>query len=391
MGGGASGTNFSSIVDPGSYLGAGDAATVSGSGGGGAGGNNHGENTDGILAGGQVGCNLQTGTFVFGVEGDLDYFRSNPNFNNNTNTLANGNAFSISQSLTTNYLATVRPRIGIAADRNLAYITGGAAFTSVSYTESYVDANTPLGAGTATASKSPLVGWTAGAGWEYAFADHWTVKAEYLFVSFPTITANGVITGAGGTNALHGSTDLVVQLVRAGVELQVLIARESTMFELHPSSLTFIACRARRRSAASRRENHSGETMSTNNDATISPARGRATRRCLSALIAFVAPILLSFVPLTSFTTTAARACACGCSVFDVGGLDLPQEQDHGGRVFFEFWDGDQTENYVGSSRAPSASIPTKQSTTQWYNVGFSYNFNRDWGVMVRIPEPTAL
>ncbi len=220
LGGGASGTNFSSIVDAGSYLSAGDAATVSGSGGGGAGGNNHGENTDGILAGGQVGCNLQTGTFVFGVEGDLDYFHSNPNFNNNTNTLANGNAFAISQSLTTNYLATVRPRIGIAADRNLAYITGGAAFTSVSYTESYVDANTPPGAGTATASKSPLVGWTAGAGWEYAFADHWTVKAEYLFVSFPTITANGVITGAGGTNALHGSTDLVVQLVRAGVNFK---------------------------------------------------------------------------------------------------------------------------------------------------------------------------
>ena len=216
LGGGASGTNFSSTVDPGTYLAAGDAATVSGSGGGGGGG---GLSTDGVLAGGQVGCNIQAGTFVFGIEGDFDYFRSNPDFNNNTNTLANGNTFSISQSLTTNYLATVRPRIGIAADRNLAYITGGAAFTSAGYTESYVDANTPPGAGTATASKS-LIGWTAGAGWEYAFADHWTVRAEYLFVSFPTITASGVITGAGGSNALHGSTDLVVQLVRAGVNFK---------------------------------------------------------------------------------------------------------------------------------------------------------------------------
>ncbi len=149
---------------------------------------------------------------------------------------------------------------------------------------------------------------------------------------------------------------------------------------------TFIACARAVRPAASRRENHSGETMSTNNDATISPARGRATRRCLSALIAFVVPILLSFVPLTSFTTTAARACACGCSVFDVGGLDLPQEQDHGGRVFFEFWDSDQNENYVGSSRAPSALNTDKAIVTQWYNVGFSYNFDRNWGVMVRIP-----
>ena len=106
------------------YLAGGRPATVAGSGGGG-------KNADGVLGGGQSGCNWQTGTVRAGLEGDFDYFRSNPQFNNNTNTLANGNAFAIGQSLTTNYLATVRPRIGIAADRNLAYITGGAAFTSM--------------------------------------------------------------------------------------------------------------------------------------------------------------------------------------------------------------------------------------------------------------------
>jgi len=213
LGGGTSGTNFGSTVDPGTYLAAGDAATVSGSGGGGA-------NANGVLAGGQVGCNLQSGTLVYGLEGDVDYFHSHPQFNNNTNTLANGNTFAISQSLTTNnFLATVRPRIGIAADRNLAYVTGGAAFTSISYTEGYVDANAPPGAGTAAASRS-LVGWTAGAGWEYAFADRWTVRAEYLYASFPTTSALGMITGAGGANTLHGSTDLVIQLVRAGVNFK---------------------------------------------------------------------------------------------------------------------------------------------------------------------------
>ena len=212
VGGGASGTNFGSAVDPGTYLAAGDAATVGGSGSGGA-------NADGILAGGQAGCNFQSGTLVYGLEGDFDYFHTNPQFNNNTNTLANGNAFAIAQSLTTNFLATVRPRIGIAADRNLAYITGGAAFTSVSYTTSYVDANTPPGTGTASASRA-LVGWTAGAGWEYAWADHWTVRAEYLLASFPTTNALGTIAGAGGTNTLHGSTDLVIQIVRAGVNFK---------------------------------------------------------------------------------------------------------------------------------------------------------------------------
>jgi outer membrane immunogenic protein len=212
VGGGASGTNFGSTIDPGTYLAAADAATVSGSGGGGA-------NGDRILAGGQVGCNLQSGMLVYGLEGDIDYFHSNPQWNNNTNTLANGNAFAISQSLTTSFLATVRPRIGIAADRNLAYITGGAAFTSISYTEGYVDANAPPGTGIASASRT-LVGWTAGAGWEYAWADNWTVRAEYLYASFPTTSALGAITGAGGANTLHGSTDLVIQLIRAGVNFK---------------------------------------------------------------------------------------------------------------------------------------------------------------------------
>jgi len=217
IGGGTGGTNFGTTVDPGTYLAVGDAASINVSGNGGA-------NADGLLGGGQLGCNWQVGTLVLGFEGDFDSFHSNPNFNNNTNTLpSTGAAYSIAQSLTTNYLATVRPRIGIAADRNFAYLTGGAAFTHVSYTETYTDANGPPGpgpgGGTATAARS-LVGWTAGAGWEYALADHWTFRAEYLFASFPTTNALGIVVAPGATNTLHGSTDLVVQLIRAGVNFK---------------------------------------------------------------------------------------------------------------------------------------------------------------------------
>jgi hypothetical protein len=109
LGGVASGTNFSSSVDPGTHLLGADPAVVAASGGGGA-------NDEGMLASGQAGCNWQTGTLVLGLEGDFDYFHSNPNFGNNTNTLSDGvTPFTISQSLTTNYLATIRPRIGIGA------------------------------------------------------------------------------------------------------------------------------------------------------------------------------------------------------------------------------------------------------------------------------------
>ncbi len=108
-------------------------------------------------------------------------------------------------------------------------------------------------------------------------------------------------------------------------------------------SFTFIArLRARRHPAASRRAHPIGDTMSTTIATKPSPARRRPCGRIAAALIAFLLPTILAVVPLVGVSTTAALACACGCSVFDVGGLDTPQEQDHGGRIFFEFWSGDQ-------------------------------------------------
>ena len=125
-------------------------------------------------------------------------------------------------------------------------------------------------------------------------------------------------------------------------------------------------------------------------EARQTPARNRPLARNTTSSISYLVAIILSFGLLAGLTTTAAHACACGCSVFDVGGLDLPQEQDHGGRVFLEYWSGDQTENYVGSSKAPGSLNSDKEINTQWLNVGFSYNFNRDWGVMVRNRPSTA-
>ncbi len=210
VGGGASGSNFGTAVDPGTHLLDPDPAVVAANGSGSHGG-------DGLLAGGQVGCNFQSGLLVAGLEGDFDYFHSNPFFFNSTATLSDGAPFTVMHSVTTNYLATIRPRIGIAADRNLAYLTGGVAFTHVSYLETYGDGEAPPGAGTAAASKS-LVGWVAGAGWEYALADHWTFRAEYLYAGFSKVNAVGAITDAGGgANTLHGSSDLTIQAIRAGV------------------------------------------------------------------------------------------------------------------------------------------------------------------------------
>jgi outer membrane immunogenic protein len=213
-GGAESGSDFTTTVGNGTHLTPANTALVEEGGTGSA-------NSPNFLVGGQAGCNWQNGTFVYGLEGDADYFRSTPQFINGTATLADGvTTFTLSQTLTTNYLATVRPRLGVAADRNLFYITAGVAFTKASYTQGYVDAAIPPGTGLATGSKS-LVGWTAGLGWEYAWTDNWTFRLEYLFTQFPNTGAVGaIVDGAGGNNLLLGSANLTIQTARAGVNFK---------------------------------------------------------------------------------------------------------------------------------------------------------------------------
>ncbi len=143
---------------------------------------------------------------------------------------------------------------------------------------------------------------------------------------------------------------------------------------------------AGRAPAAARRVNPIEDTMSIITGTMNSPPRGLPPRRRAAAFITFLAALVVALVPLLGLTTTAARACACGCSVFDVGGGLLPQEMDHGGRVFFEYWHSDQTQNWIGNSKGSASANLDKRVDTDWFNVGFSYNFNRDWGVMARVP-----
>ncbi len=94
--------------------------------------------------------------------------------------------------------------------------------------------------------------------------------------------------------------------------------------------------------------------------------------------------ILCSLIPAEAF------ACACGCSVFDVGSRSLmPKEGDHGGAVFFEWYRANQNQNWRGLSKAPAADNEDKRVLTDWYVVGLQYMFNRDWGMQVRMPYAT--
>ena len=117
---------------------------------------------DGGMVGGTAGYNMQFGSFVFGLEGDVGW----TNFKGSVT----ANCPSTCETSGT-WLGTARGRIGYAFDRFLPYFTGGGAFGDVK--------GSLLGTGDFKETKA---GWTVGGGMEYAFAGNWSAKVEYLYL-----------------------------------------------------------------------------------------------------------------------------------------------------------------------------------------------------------------
>jgi high affinity Mn2+ porin len=128
----------------------------------------------GVVGGVQAGHNwhMRSG-LLLGVEADLTF----PNYlpsNSIISRLVSPNS-DVFHSL--DYVGTVRGRLGYAAGHWLLYATGGLAFVG----ERFI--NTPA-AGSDEKIIHQRLGWAAGAGVEYAFAPHWTVRLEYLYNQF---------------------------------------------------------------------------------------------------------------------------------------------------------------------------------------------------------------
>jgi hypothetical protein len=80
-----------------------------------------------------------------------------------------------------------------------------------------------------------------------------------------------------------------------------------------------------------------------------------------------------------------ALACACGCSIFDVGTSSL-MPSGPGGTAFLQFDILDQTKNWSGSSGAPAANNNDKHIRTEFWMAGAQYMDGGDWGAMIEVP-----
>ena len=168
-------------------------------------------NTNGGLVGGTAGFNFQSGQIVYGIEGDWDWAGIKGTSSSATATIgACPGAMPCSFETSSNWLSTVRGRVGYAFDRVLIYATGGGAAGDVKAT--FTNPNTPVTGST----NSTEWGWTAGAGIEAALTENVTVKVEYLFVDLQNGNCSPTICG-GGT-AVPVSFD--ASIVRAGLNFK---------------------------------------------------------------------------------------------------------------------------------------------------------------------------
>ncbi len=145
-------------------------------------------NLTGAMAGGTVGYNLQMSQIVVGFEGDIDA------------SWMKGTDPTACCETKNDWFATARARLGFGMDRFMPFVTGGAAFGDLKMS-------------TATASETATrIGWTAGAGLEYAFAGAWSAKLEYLYADL------GKASCSAATCGVATDVSFKANVVRAGVD-----------------------------------------------------------------------------------------------------------------------------------------------------------------------------
>jgi outer membrane immunogenic protein len=172
---------------------------------------------DGALGGVQAGYNWQAGTWLLGMEGDID--ASDIGVSSNFSDSVRGFIpVFYTDSINLKWLATVRGRLGmLAVPQLLLYASGGFAIgqSDVSF-QAVCRCGPPLPnatqSGQSTTSNTQT-GYAVGGGVEWKFAPNGSLKAEYLFADLgsqsTTITYNYGVQFSTGTLTVKDRYNIV--------------------------------------------------------------------------------------------------------------------------------------------------------------------------------------
>jgi high affinity Mn2+ porin len=159
---------------------------------------------DGMIGGVQAGYNFQLRSgMLLGVEADFSF----PNYLTSNSVVSSLATMRSAVAEQWDYVATARGRVGYAAGPWLAYATGGIAWAGERFL------NTPA-IGNDEKKLNTRLGWAAGAGVEYAFAPHWSVRLEYLYSRFGKADI-------GFPSTTHYASTLDFQSLRVGLNRKI--------------------------------------------------------------------------------------------------------------------------------------------------------------------------
>jgi outer membrane immunogenic protein len=127
----------------------------------------------GSVCGGQVGFNVQSGGWFWGIEGDFGYLGVKKSITPNDNFV----------EVKYGAYGAATARVGLVWDRALLYLKGGAAFAKIRNTATDLDGGVADSSDFSQLNKT-RIGWAAGAGIEYGLSQSWSVKFEYLYMGF---------------------------------------------------------------------------------------------------------------------------------------------------------------------------------------------------------------
>jgi outer membrane immunogenic protein len=184
----------------------------------------------GFIGGAQAGYNWQVKQFVFGLEADISGTDLNGSSASASRTFgAPLFAPAVTQTVTVDFgridwMASFRGRLGLAADRALFYVTGGAAVAGIGGVTTTVT-NGPgisIPAGSFSASNGGSTtrwGWTVGGGIEWAFNNNWSIAGEYRHTDFGSRGATFVIPDGLGNVLATGTTNARLTVDQATARL----------------------------------------------------------------------------------------------------------------------------------------------------------------------------
>lgn len=149
----------------------------------------YGDSGTGTIAGGQVGCNYQQGSWVIGVEGEGSWSNAET-----TNSMAVSAVDSVSLSTKNTGDFSIAGRAGIAFDRTLIYGKGGWVRSSFDFSSTL---NCCFLSPTFKSGSFNVTSFLVGAGIEHALTPNWTAKVEYNYSEFGSKLLNAGVDGGG--------------------------------------------------------------------------------------------------------------------------------------------------------------------------------------------------